>query len=188
MRGYNRSQIEKMTNREINKAYSELRSIANKRIDRLISAGLGKRKVKFPTIESIRNADMWTTGEYLREVSNFLRSERTTVRGEKKFLSRFTETMNEMGYGDLVDSAENVYDLIDFMDDLREEYGNKLFDSGDALDVLQEAQRLNIPIEIVKEKFDIFTAHISDLEKVRPSKGGAEFSQRRINNLIKKWS
>lgn len=182
------SQISKMSAREINKEYSRLRSIANKRIERLQSQGLGRKESKFPTIQQINESSKWSVASQLADVTKFLSSERTTVRGEKKFLAAFREMMESKGYADMVDSPEDVYNMIDFMEMMRERYSDKVFDSGDALDVLQEAQRLNIPKEKIIEHFDVFATHLNELEQVKPSKHGEEFSQRRINNLIKKWS
>lgn len=181
------SMIAKMSQSEINKEYSRLRSIANKRIQRLSAQGLGRSTSKFATIQQINESSKWNVASQLAEVSKFLSSERTTVRGEKKFIADFQETMIDKGYGDLVESVEDIYNMIDFMEMMRERYSDKVFDSGDALDVLQETQRLNIPKDKVVKYFDEFATHLSDLENVKPSKGGVEFSQRRINNLIKKW-
>ncbi len=185
------NQTAKMSNAEINKAYSELRSIANKRLQRQQAAGLGTRAregFRFPTLQQIRESSKYSEEMMLNEVSKFLRSERTTVSGEKKFLNEFVETMQSYGYGDLVTNPDEIYNMLEYMDYLREQYGDKMFDSGDALDVLQQAQRLNIPIDKVKENYDLFASNLSKMESLKPSKGGAEFSQCRINNLIKKWS
>lgn len=180
--------IAKMTMKEIRKEYSNLRSIANKRIARLREQNLGSGVTKFGTIQDIVNSSKMSLSSALADVSKFLRSERTTVRGEKKFINDFREQMIERGYGDLVKDIASIYQMIDFMEHMREQYSDKIFDSGDALDVLQEAQRLKIPTEKVIEHFDEFATNLSDLEKVKPSRNGNEFSQRRINNLIKKWN
>ena len=100
----------------------------------------------------------------------------------------FRETMTEKGYGDLVETNEDLMQMIDYMDYLREKYSEKLFDSGDALDVLQEGQRLNIPMDKLKENYDLFASNLNKIEKLRISPGGKEFSQSRIDKLIKKWS
>lgn len=186
---YSPYQIENMTAKQINKAYSELRSVANKRLQRLEKAGLGTRgSYRFPTLKEIQNSNRMNAGSQLADVSRFLRSDRTTVTGEKRFLQEFKQSMEERGYKDLVDTTEKIYNTLEFMESVREQYGNKIFDSGDTLDVLQEAQRLNIPLEKVQKNIDFFLQNADRLSSVKPSRGGAEFSQRRINNLVKKWS
>lgn len=185
---FNKYQIGKMTESAVNKAYSTLRSIANKRIERLDKQGLGRTNVKFPTIQTIHDTDKFSVRDALADVSRFLRSDRTTVRGEKAFIKHFQEQMTESGYGDLVSTREDIYNMIDYMDYLREVYSDKLFDSGDALDVLQQGKRLNIPMEKLKDNYDLFASNIDKMENLRRSPGGRAFSQNRINNLIKKWS
>lgn len=185
---FNKYQIGKMTESAVNKAYSTLRSIANKRIERLDKQGLGRTNVKFPTIQTIKDTDKFSVRDALADVSRFLRSDRTTVRGEKAFIKHFQEQMSESGYGDLVSTREDIYNMIDYMDYLREVYSDKLFDSGDALDVLQQGKRLNIPMEKLKENYDLFASNIDKMENLRRSPGGRAFSQNRIKNLIKKWS
>ena len=188
---YSPYQISGMSDAQIRKAYSNLRSVANKRIQRLESAGLRSPKVsgfKYPTIAEINQSSKYSMESALADVSVFLRSERTTVTGAKRFINQFRENMIEMGYGDLVESTEDVFDAIDFMDALREEYGNKLFDSGDALDVLQEGERLNIPVDMLVENYDFFKSNLDSLEELKPSKGGKPFSQKRLGYWRKKWN
>lgn len=179
--------ISRMSKSEINKEYTRLRAIANKRIERLQQAGMDVGYRKFATIQQINESSKWDVESQLAEVSRFLRR-RTTVKEERRFLENFREMMSDKGYGVLVQSYSDSYKLMRFMEDMRELYSDEVFDSGDALDVLKEAQRLKIPLEKVKENFEDFVTHLNELEKVKPSKNGNEFSQRRIDNLIKKWS
>ena len=181
------SKIRSTAESVLRKSYSELRSVANKRIQRLSGQGLGRNRSLFPTIQQIQESGLHSIGSALADVQTFLRSSRTTVKGEKRFLNEFRKTMTEKGYGDLVESNEDIYNMIDYMDYLREQYGEKLFDSGDALDVLQEGQRLNIPPEKLRDNYELFASNIDKMEKLRRSPGGREFSQSRINKLIKKW-
>lgn len=182
------SQVRKLSDKAARAAYSELRSIANKRIQRKNKQGLGRSSTLFPTIQQITESSFSTIQSALADVSKFLKSPRTTVSGEKKFLADFKETMIEKGYADLVETQEEIYNMIDYMEYLREQYSDKLFDSGDALDVLQEGERLNIKLEDLKANYEVFASNLEAMEKLRPSPKGAQFSQRRISNFIKKWS
>ena len=185
---YTPSQIRNMAQSAVNRAYSELRSIANKRIGRMAEQGLGRSSSPFPTIRQIKETYYGHIQSALADVSKFLRSPRTTVSGEKKFLKEFRETMTERGYGDLVETNEELYNMIDYMEYLREQYSDKLFDSGDALDVLQQGQRLNIPMDKLKENYEVFASNLDAMEKLRKSPHGREFSQKRIDKFIKQWS
>lgn len=182
------SQISKMSESQIRKEYSRLRSVANKRIQRMQKAGLGKNMNKpFATIQQINESSKWNVESQLADVSTFLRSDRTTVSGEKRFISEFKKNMIDKGYGGLVETTDDVYNMIDFMENMREQYGDKLFDSGDALDVLQETQRLNIPVEKVKENYDAFASNLSELENMETPKTNRTMSKAKVAKLIAKF-
>lgn len=179
-----------MTEIDIRKEYSKLRSIANKRLNRLNKKGLGmtgRTGYAFPTIAQIEKSNRMDVRSKLADVSRWLRDPRSSVTGEKAFLSNFQEMFIEKGYGDLVGSVEQIYQTIEFLEEIRDEYGDKLLPSGDALDALQEAERLKIPIDKFKENIDVFIQHLDDLENVQPTKGGRTFSSQRLNALLKKW-
>lgn len=182
------SQIREASDSTLRRMYSEFRSVANKRIQRLNKAGFPGDRSLFPTIQQIRETDKTSMSSALADVQNFLRSSRNTVTGSRKFYHDMRETMTEQGYGDLVQTNEDIYQMVKYMEYLREEYGASLFDSGDALDVLQQGQRLNIPMDKLKENYDLFASNLSKMEKLRRSPGGKEFSQSRIDRLIDKWS
>lgn len=187
---YTPYQMSSMKDSEIRKAYSELRSIANKRLGRLEKQGLGmtaRTGFKFPKIAEIESSSKMTVASQLADVSKFLRDPRTTVSGEKAFLADFKEMMTEKGYGDLVDSSEQIYKTIEFLEDIRETHSNKILPSGDALDALQHAQRLKIPMDKFKDNIDMFVQHLDDLDRIQPTKGGRTFSSQRLNALRRKW-
>ena len=188
---YSPYQISSMKESDIRKAYSELRSVANKRLSRLENQGFGmtaRTGYRFPTIKNIEESSKATIASELADVSKFLRDPRTTVTGEKEFLRNFKEMMTEKGYEDLVETPDDIYKTLQFMEDIRETNNNKVLSSGDALDALQQAQRLKIPIEKFKQNIDIFVQHLDELEDVKPTKGGRKFSSQRLNALIRKWT
>ena len=89
---YSPYQISSMKESDIRKAYSELRSVANKRLSRLENQGLGmtaRTGYRFPTIKNIEESSKATIASELADVSKFLRDPRTTVTGEKEFLRNF---------------------------------------------------------------------------------------------------
>lgn len=185
---YSPGQARKLSNKEARAAYSELRSIANKRIQRLNKLGFTDYRSEFPTIKQITETSYFTIESALADVSAFLRSNRTTVKGVKKFYKDFKQTMTEMGYGDTFKNDVDIYRFGIYMDYLRDFWSDKLFDSGDALDVYQEGQRLNIPLEQLLYNYDIWVQNLDKMETLRRSPGGKAFSQQRIDKLRKKWS
>ena len=118
---YSPYQISRMSDAEIRKAYSDLRSVANKRLGRLEAQGLNQTArtgYRFPTIKQVEASSKSTIASELADVSVWLRDERSTIRGEKAFLNEFTEIMKEKGYGDIIQSYDDAYNFFDFMDDV----------------------------------------------------------------------
>lgn len=186
-----------MTEKQIQAEYSRLRSVANKRLQRLEKAGIGKKALsgyQFPTIARIKSSSKSTVASELASVSRWLSDYRSTITGEKQFLSEFREMMQDKGYGDLVKTPEDIYKVVDLLDDLRERHKNDLlrYRSGltdqDIFEALQQAQRLRIPVDALKKNIELFVANMDALEKVQPTKGGRTFGSNRINALVRKWS
>ena len=194
---YTPYKMESMTEAQIRAEYSKLRSVANKRLQRLNSAGIGMRALsgyRFPTIAQIESSSKDTVASELANVSRWLGDYRSTLTGERQFISEFQEMMRSKDYGSLVETPEDVYKVIGLLDDLRERYKNDLlrYRSGltdkDIFDALQQAQRLNMPIEALKQNIELFVANMDALEKVQPTKGGRTFSSSRVNALVRKWT
>ena len=194
---YTPIKMESMTEAQIRAEYSRLRSVGNKRLQRLKAAGIGMRSLKgyrFPTIAQIESSSKSTVASELANVSRWLNDYRSTITGEKQFIQEFKEMMQSKGYGSLVDTPEDVYNVIDLLNDLRERYSNDLlrYRSGltdkDIFDALQQAQRLKMPMEALKQNIELFVANMDALEKVQPTKGGRFFSSGRVNALVRKWT
>ena len=185
------SQISKMSDAAINAAYSTLRSIANKRLQRMQAQNIGRRArtgFRFPTIKDIQQSSKWNVSSMLADVSMWLRSDRTTIKGEKKAIADFQQTMSDMGFGDLVDSLDKTYGLMDYLDDLREKYGDKVYSSGDALEIYQHAQDLKIPKDVFNENYDKFLENRREFMNMAPNKNNQKIGSKRLGKLIKKWS
>lgn len=194
---YTPYKMESMTEAQIRAEYSKLRSVANKRLQRLDSAGIGMRSLsgyRFPTIAQIESSSKDTVASELANVSRWLGDYRSTITGEKQFIFEFKEMMRDKGYGSLVETPEDVYKVVGLLDDLRDKYKNDLlrYRSGltdkDIFDALQQAQRLNMPIDALKQNIELFVANMDALEKVQPTKGGRTFSSSRLNSLVRKWT
>lgn len=194
---YTPYKMESMTEAQIRAEYSKLRSVANKRLQRLDSAGIGMRALsgyRFPTISQIESSSKDTVAAELANVSRWLGDYRSTITGERQFIAEFREMMQGKGYGSLVKTPEDVYKVVGLLDDLREKYKNDLlkYRSGltdtDIFDALQQAQRLNMPVEALRQNIELFVANMEALEKVQPTKGGRTFGSNRINALVRKWT
>lgn len=163
MKTYFPYQIERMTNREIRKAYSDLRKTANKRLANLEKNNLGGYGAfRFAKLEQIHADDV---GQELAELSRFMRDPRHTVRGARSHRENILDALHEKpGFEDINES--NFRAWTEYMDHLREKYGNKLFDSGDATDVFMEAERLDLPANIIKNHYNLFKNNLEEIRRI----------------------
>lgn len=197
---YTPIKMESMTEAQIRAEYSRLRSVGNKRLQRLEAAGIGMRALRgyrFPTIAQIESSSKSTVASELASLSRWLGDYRSTITGERQFLQEFRDMIRGKAdgqYASLVDTVKGTYDLIGLLDDLRERYKNDLLryqfglTDTDIMDALQQAQRLNMPVEALKQHINLFVANMDALEKVQPTKGGRTFSSSRVNALVRKWT
>lgn len=178
-------QISGMSSEAVRSAYSKLRGVANKRLGRLEKAGLGTSgSYRFPKVRDLSDNQM---RQSLADVSRYMRDPRHTVRGEREFISREIESLKNQGY-DFIDES-NFYEFTDYMDDLREQYGSKAFDSGDAADVFSNGQKIGIDPDVLKDNFEYFAEHLNEMERMRPARSawGASFEgvKQKIGKLSK---
>ena len=176
-------QISGMNIESVREAYRGLRSVANKRLSRLEAQKLGQMgSYRFPAAGKLTDNQL---REQLADVSRYVRDPRHTVRGEKRFMREEIESLHDQGYDWI--NQENFYDFVNYMDELREQYGNKAFDSGDAADVFSNAQRIGIDPKVLKTNYEYFAEHLNELERMRPARSewGASFEgiKQKINKL-----
>lgn len=155
--------IAKMPANEVKEAFRHLKSVANKRIGRMQAQGLGRPMQKFGSMRGMSEEQM---RQGLAEVSRWIREPSHTVRGYKSRRSEMLDAFHEKGY-DFV-NEENYEDFIDYMEELREEYGSKVFDSSAAADVFGQTQRIGIDPDTVKKNFDYFADHLDELDRMKP--------------------
>lgn len=187
---YTPYQIHKMSEKDIRKAYSELRSVANKRLERQQNLNIGVRArtgFRFPTISKILQSSKDTVSAALADVSMWLKSDRTTVKGEKAAMSRFKSSMESMGYPELVKDMDTAYRTMEYLDELREEYSDAVYDSGDVLDVLQQAELLNISDDILDQNIQLFYENKDKFLKIKtPKRKG--YTPKAVQKMINKYS
>lgn len=176
-------QIHDMQPEEIRSAYIKLRKAANQRLTRMEKAGLGTKGAwRFPKVRDLNEEQM---AKQLADASLYMRDVRHTVPGERKFMRDELQKLHEEYGYDWINES-NFYDFVDFMDDLREQYGNKAFDSGDAADVFNNSQKIGIDPKIVKENFDYFAEHLSELERMKPARSASGATLPAIKRKIKR--
>jgi len=175
-------EIAGMGSKAVREAYAGLRSVANKRIGRMNAQGLGPSK-GIQTFEKTRGMNEAEVRTALADVSRWLREPTHTVRGYKRRRSDLLDKYHEMGLNYINES--NFEDFIKYMNELLEEYGAKVFDSGDAADVYNNAQRIGVPTETVKKNFIYFAEHLEEMDRMRPVRSAKGATMGAIKNKIR---
>ena len=113
-----------MSDAELRKEYSRLRSVANKRIERLEQAGFGSSRevgynagayIPLKAVESRRELVALTS-----QVSKFLAAKRSTVSGQRESIRRSVATWNRKGVNV---NASNYSKFVDLLTTLKSVYG-----------------------------------------------------------------
>ena len=148
--------ISDLSPREMRQAYSELRSIARKRADRLEAAGFGA--VRFAPVNKVMKDDL---AQELAELSYYLRSQSSQlkfVRSEKE-----QGTLAEHGY-----IVEDIREYGRFMDEMRYRYRNrKLPDSDPFAQIYIQAERRKMSVKTLQREFGKWLKDEEEAKKLR---------------------
>ena len=168
--------------------YRNLKKTALKRMKRLTRNGRDVYLDHVPdfTPASKLNDDA-IYGE-LKEINAFLKNPFTRMRYINKFEKEMIQKLNESGY-DFVNKS-NIAKVIYMLGKMRDETDSKYWDSDEALEMVEQFERLNISVEDFKENYDSYMQYDPDeLVKIKPIRTGREMNikdlEKRIKNMEK---
>lgn len=152
----NPQSIAELSDREMRRAYSELRSIARKRADRLEAQGY--EAARFDPLANIPEDDL----EYeLARVAAYVQSPGSSLKVAKK--EREQASMAAHGY-----NIQDYNSFGKFMDSMRYRYRNrKLPDSGLWADIYQQAERRKMSIGTLQREFGKYLNDQQESERLR---------------------
>lgn len=186
MRTFTPDEIDKMTSKEVRTIYKQYKKNANKRITNLAKRGYYVRNnspfyggfnaelrltadprnaFKFP---DARNLTDYGTREMLAEVSRWLRDPAHTVRGEKRQREFMIGQLQKRGVTNI--NNKNFYEFTEFMEAIREQYGGTAYDSGDAADVWNNAQRIGIKNDDLIRHYNSYADNLEKLSRLKPAR------------------
>lgn len=183
---YTPRDIRKMDDKAIRSTYSKLRSVANKRIQRIKAAGLSglleRGAELFPKLSEVSAS---AVPGLLADVSYFLRSF-TQLKQVRARAEEFKAHVKSKYPSISMDTYEQVGEFWQFVDRLREKYGAKNVDSGDALDVYEQGERLGIPEDALVKYYAAWAEKMSVLKNIEPM-GEDGMSMDEVEELIREW-
>lgn len=154
--------------RRLRKLYTELRDIANKRVKRAQAAGYGQNLVirqvakKIPKISEIR-----TEAELryrIGETSMFLENPLSTISGIKRNDAKKLETLARHGY-DFINEG-NLQDFGRFMEWVRANYSDMLFDSDLVVKLYKTVTLGGFTVRAIKQMFDDYMNNLDAFTQV----------------------
>ena len=144
-----------LSEKEIRDEYRRLRSIANKRIDRLERAGYKDTQTYLRNAGAYKAPSNYTMAELqykLYQISKFVSAKSSTVSGMRLIEKQMLEKLHENDLGRIT----NLQEFGDFMEWARTKYRNSEFDSERAAEVFNEAKRRRIDIEEIKKDYEVY--------------------------------
>ena len=154
-----------LSEKEIRDEYRRLRSIANKRIDRLERAGYTGTQTYLRNAGSYKAPSNYTMAELqykLYQISKFISAESSTVSGMRRIEKKALEKLHEKDLGEII----NLKEFGDFMEWARTKYKNSEFDSERAAEVFNEAKRRRIDIEEIKKDYELFRDNYQEITEL----------------------
>ena len=174
--------------REVRKEYTRLRDISQKRLKRLSAAGyentdVYKKNVKhYPKLKAIKTDS--ELAQRLSDLSRFVGSTQSTVRGLKEREKKVLKTLKKNGYKYINES--NLSDFGEFMEYYRDAMYDLEYDSGDAADLYTVVEKNKLDPEKVKEDFDFWLENIDEAKKIRKAKRRTGKTSEVLEELVAK--
>ena len=158
--------------KEVRKEYTRLRDIAQKRLKRLAAAGYKNAEVyqrnykHYPLLKNIKSSS--ELAQRLSDLSRFIESRRSTVKGIKDTRNQALRTLHEHGYKFVTE--ENYGEFAEFMESYRNNMLDMEYDSGDAADLFGVAVKHEIDPEKIKEDFEFWMENLDIAKKLRKAR------------------
>lgn len=141
-----------MSEKEQRKEYSRLRSIAQKRLQRLKAAGLDYTyqyknwKNEFPTLKQLGSKSNISAA--LSRVAGYVGGN-TTVTGVREDIAKELARLSERGFHGL--TGKELFDFYDFMNQFEGEFGDYAYDSMKVIELYDEMKGDKSPEEAMKQ-------------------------------------
>lgn len=171
-------QVSRIPKSQARKIYSELRSVANKRIARLAKSEFSNtqaylaNKAGFPKLNDITDKDLINL---LPDLTRFTYGN-TTLTGMREEAKRGAEELHQKKYHGQFDfvTPENYFIVIDMLNYYRSMNLSKLYDSDEVIALANEVvQKFNNPSEVYKH-FEFWLEHTDELSMTDTTIRGTE--------------
>ena len=158
-----------ISDRELRKEYSRLRSIARKRLERFEGTEWTDTQVYKLNVGVYKPLKEITSNRELRhlfsDVARFVMAETSSVSGLERQRREAVQTLNDRGY-DFV-TKDNYRQFADFMEYARVSNLNRMYDSKRIADFYEAAEKRNMSNEELRKAFRSWTKNQKKLKKIQ---------------------
>lgn len=171
--------------KQVRKEYTRLRDISQKRLKRLAAAGYTDTEVyqrnykHYPKLKDIKSKS--ELAQRLSDLSRFVGSSQSTVKGIKERNKQTLDTLKQHGYS-FVNEC-NLRDFGDFMEQYRDQLLDMDYDSGDAAELYRIVEKHGLDPDKVAADFEFYLDNLDKaaaLRKAKSSTGNEEVFKKRI--------
>lgn len=171
-RAYNFMQIHERSREAVASEYSELRRVAQKRINRLKKNSMTGYSTQidafikqgFPTVKAMKKTGDLMQG--LVAVSQFLANPLSLVRGMKAKISEDVDQFSPYFEDPSVLNKNNIREFYDFLEEFRAATKGQLFSSEFVFSVWEAGEKTGISKKSLIADIDYWSMHRKDLEEL----------------------
>ena len=100
----------------------------------------------------------------LSRLNKFTQSKSSTIKGYNESRQQTIDSFHEQGYTFV--NKKNLDDFLQFLDDYKESHDAELYGSDDAIKYFEQADRLGISSDDLKENMDLFSEYFREIENI----------------------
>lgn len=120
--------------------------------------------IKKINVSDINDMTKIELSSLLSRLNKFTQAESSKIKGYNESRQKTIESLNENGY-DFI-NKDNLDDFLEFMDDFKNSKDAEVYGSDDVVKYYEQAERLGISKEDLKENLDIFQEHFREIEEL----------------------
>lgn len=171
------AQLEGFSKGELKDMYAQIRDVLRHRKTAFEAAGQrtgipARYRQNVPRVRDLKSESELRSA--IREASAWMRGKTSTVSGYEAALPDRLDKINQ-DTGLNLQSQEDVNRFSKFMGEVRERYKEmKYKPSDDAIDLFEQAMRLNMDENMLLKNFDYWADHIEDLREAEPINSRAD--------------
>lgn len=173
--------------KELRKVYSNFRSIARRRIERLEQYGYTKgaqyqrmKAIGLPVLKEIKNRNQLAM--YLQQTAFFISTESSTVKGIKRIRKQKVDQFTAEGFEGL--TSENIDDFLQFFDEAKTRSG-KSYDMAQLAKVWNASRREKKNPKEIMEDYNKYK-EIADKPQARIEKPAQTMNSKQMQNRLQR--